>query len=353
MSSFKNLQQPTKGKLTIAEQTYLFFGGTAYLGLLADPEYISLYKKGIDKYGLNNGTSRANNVQLGIYEEAEDKLASRFGFGAAAVFSSGYLAAQATVKAVTRGREVIYAPGSHPALWLEGDPNVMGSFATWSVDTLAYINNSPHQSFVVISNCIDNLQPATYDFSIFSQVAADKEVLFILDDSHGLGILNKNAISTDLSLLKAKGNLEFLVVCSLAKGLGTDAGLVLGTHKSLEKVKKQPIFTGASPCSPAAMYALIYGDAVYERSFAQLQHNIRYFKDLLLGDKGLISVDKFPIFTAADADLYSYLCAKQILISSFPYPLASSSLLNRIVISAGHSDLDLNKLAQIYLGKKK
>src|SRR5690606_25273112 len=144
MNSFRNLHQTTGRIISLDGTDYHFFGGTAYLGLLDNPEYIDLYKKGIDLLGLNNGTSRTNNVQLGIYQEAESHLADRFGFEAAALLSSGYLAGQVAVRALSKGKTVLYAPGSHPALWLDETPLVDGSFDEWAKATLEFINDAEH-----------------------------------------------------------------------------------------------------------------------------------------------------------------------------------------------------------------
>jgi len=348
MNAFQNLHQPTKRILTIEEKDYLFFGGTAYLGLLDNPQYIALFKKGIDKYGLNNGTSRSNNVQLGIYNDAEEKLALRFGFEASALFSSGYLAAQATVRALTDGSEVIYAPASHPALWMDGNPQVEESFEQWALRTINYINDAKRQKFVIVSNCIDNLRPENYDFSVFDAVSSEREVLFILDDSHGLAVVNKNDVSSNIGALKARPNFEIVIISSLAKGLGTDAGLVLGDLNNLMKIKEHPIFMGASPASPAAIYALVNSEAIYDAAFERMHANIDYFSSHLPADSGLSHIPNFPVFSSNNPDLYSHLVNNNILISSFPYPLASSPLLNRIVISALHSKGDLDCLLDIY-----
>src|SRR5690606_14407909 len=77
MSSFQELHQPIGRIIRQAGKGYHFFGGTAYLGLSTNEEYTELFKEGVDRYGLNNGTSRSNNVQLGIYKDAESNMASR------------------------------------------------------------------------------------------------------------------------------------------------------------------------------------------------------------------------------------------------------------------------------------
>ena len=348
MDSFRHLHQATGRIIQHQQSDYLFFGGTAYLGLLINPDYQELVLEGIKKYGLNNGTSRSNNVQLGVYDEAEERMAKRFGFEASALFSSGYLAAQATVQTLSRKGEVIYAPHSHQALWLFGAPKVESTiFDQWLLATISYINESNNDSFVIIANAIDNLTPAQYDFSPLVNIKSTKNITLILDDSHGLAVVNKNAVSADISIFESCQHIEVVLLASLAKGLGTDAGIVLGSKETIAEVKKSPIFMGASPSSPGFVYALVNSEAIYTNAFERLQCNIQFFAEEVKNLSSLKSLERFPVFTSTNPNLYRHLCHKGFLISSFPYPLPHSPLLNRIVISALHEKGDLVKLSEV------
>ena len=345
MTAFRNLKQTTARKISLEGTDYLFFGGTAYLGLLTNPEYIDLFKKGIDIYGLNNGTSRSNNIQIGVYDEAEHHLANRFGFAAAAVLSSGYLAAQAAVMALTKNKYIIYSPGSHPALWRNPQPEQQRNFKDWSERTVHDINSSQNSDFAIVSNCIDNLTPSHFDFSFLNKILPNKYITLILDDSHGLGILKRHQVSTNLAELNLP-NINVTVAASLAKGLGTDAGVVLGGIENIALVKRHPIFNGASPSSPASMYALIHGEDIYLKAFEKMQANTNLLRESTEKLR-LNHIENFPVFSSKDPFLYRHLVQKNILISSFPYPLASSPLLNRIVVSALHEENDIRHLAEI------
>lgn len=344
MTSFQNLHQPPGREIIVNSQKYLYFGGTAYLGLLNNPDYLSLYQEGLAIYGLNNGTSRCNNVQLGIYQEVEDKLAKRFGYASAAVFSSGYLAAQAAVRSLKGCREVMYAPGSHPALWMDQNPTVAMDFKIWLTESISHINHSDQSDFLLIANSMDNLSPAFFDFSSLIHVSKNKNVLLVLDDSHGLAVVQKDGVSAALDSINKLPNMEVVVVASMAKGLGTDAGVVLGSEDIINQIKAHPIFTGASPASPAAMYALLHGDSIYDEAFEALHSNINYFSSNLAGESNLRYVDNFPVFTSLSSSFNSYLSHCNILISSFAYPLSTSPLLNRVVLSALHHKTDLDYL---------
>lgn len=348
MDIFRRLHQPTNRIISLEQEDYLFFGGTAYLGLLVNEDYRRLVVEGLYKYGINNGTSRSNNVQLGIYDEAEELLAKRFGFAQSALFSSGYLAAQAAVRQLSLSREVFYAPHTHPALWIDGRPQALKEDVTeWTEAVVDAVNASPSEYILLIANAIDNLKPERYDFNVLKHIREDKKVLLLLDDSHGLGVVRKNALSAGVQELKGCHHIEVAVVASLAKGLGTDAGIVLASTEVVDEVKRSPIFMGASPSSPAFIYALAKGESIYEQAFDRLHNNIAYVCEDVAALEGLSYAEDFPVFTSTDSQLYAKLLQHRILVSSFPYPLPTSEPLNRIVISALHEPQDLQRLTEV------
>ncbi|MGO1521526.1 MAG: aminotransferase class I/II-fold pyridoxal phosphate-dependent enzyme [Sphingobacterium sp.] len=345
MTNLQNLKQFAGPRLFVDNREYSFFGGTAYLGLSDHPEYIENFKQGIDHFGLNNGTSRNNNVQLGIYQQSEELLANRFGFPSAALLSSGFLAGQVSVNALARDRKVYIAPGAHPAIWLSDRSGEQRSHRAWLQKTVDEINQQRDGDFLICANSLDNLKPELYDFSALRELRPDQRVTLLIDDSHGLGIVYKNKISFPKETL-CSPNFELVVVASLAKGLGTDAGMVLANQHLIDEIKQHPIFVGSSPPSPAGVFALIRGASIYEKAFDKLHDNIRFFDDLSQ-QLGLESFSGFPVFTSKDPNLYEFLLGKNVIISSFPYPLKESSRLNRIVLSSLHGQEDLRHLSAI------
>ncbi|RZM21936.1 MAG: aminotransferase class I/II, partial [Pedobacter sp.] len=182
-----HLQGSLSGVIHAGETDYLYFGGTAYLGIPQNQAFLNYYIEGLSKFGVNNGTSRNNNVQLGIYDDAEAYAADYFGSEAALITSSGYLAAQLVVQYVSKLGQVVYAPGTHPALWLAGDPGVEGTFSDWAKSVVTKINNSEERRWVLISNAMNNLFPEVYDLGFLAGISHEKEILMVIDDSHGIG----------------------------------------------------------------------------------------------------------------------------------------------------------------------
>jgi 7-keto-8-aminopelargonate synthetase-like enzyme len=339
--NFKSIDQPFSNKINIEGDTYLYFGGTAYLGIPKNQDFIDLYIEGIKKFGLNNGTSRTNNIQLGIYDDAEKVAAARYGAEAALITSSGYLAAQLTVKDLCRLGKVIYGPAAHPALWLvENQTKNVKLFRDWEQETIERINSSEEKTWVLISNSMNNLVPEIYDFDFVKEIHKDKNIILVVDDSHGIGI-NNNGMGAIVNLPKQE-NIENVVVASMAKALGIDAGIVLASNKMINKLKSTNTSIGASPPSPAALYAFIHAEEIYRKTLNRLKNNMAMFETAL----NLTWKHEwgFPVYLLGDVNFSQHLLQKQILISSFPYPNPTDKILNRIVLSAWHEQEDIEKL---------
>jgi 7-keto-8-aminopelargonate synthetase-like enzyme len=339
---FNQLQQRLSSKITTDNEEYLYFGGTAYLGIPQNKEITKLYIAGLEIFGLNNGTSRGNNVQLGIYNDAEQFIAGKYGAEAALITSSGYLAAQLTVSTYAKSGVVRYAPNTHPALWQNENPSVAAAFTTWSTNVVDEINSSNEDNWVLISNSLNNLVPLIYNFSFVHQINPSKKVVLIIDDSHGIGLLNNG--SSVYSNLPQAANIEIVVVASMAKALGIDAGVVLGAEKSIANLKQSDIFYGASPPAAAGLYAFINAEQIYQSAYNKLQENVKLFTQNLPNKNDWHFVADFPVFLSKQPAIEQRLLEQKILISSFPYPDRNGKNLNRIVLSSWHSDNDILKL---------
>lgn len=341
-NNFNQLNERLSPKLTVNNEDYLYFGGTAYLGIPQNEEFIGLYLEGIKLYGLNNGTSRGNNVQLGIYDEAEDFIAKQYGVAAALITSSGYLAVKLTVQSLTKEAEVRFAPNTHPALWINGDPLNHLDFKSWTEKIVEEINSSSEENWVILSNSLNNLYPEIYDFTFIQNLDSKKKISLIIDDSHGIGIINSGRSA--LQSIPEVSNVEVVLVASMAKALGVDAGVVLGTNAAISSLKQSDEFYGASPPSAAGLYAFINGQALYKTAFKNLQANVKLFKQLLPCDSDWHYEDEFPVFLSREKAIEQRLLQEKILISSFPYPDRNGSTLNRIVLSSWHAEVDILKL---------
>lgn len=338
----RHLSGPLSNEITVNGRQHLYFGGTAYLGIPQHSGFRALFVEGLSKYGLNNGTSRNNNIQLGIYDEAEHVAAERFGAASSLITSSGYLAAQLTLKALADEGEWRYAPATHPALWRDEAPDSSGTFQEWAIKLVETINVHAANRWVLVSNALNNLYPECYDFTFLKAIKPEKQVVVLIDDSHGIGVIN-NGLGI-YSSLPDLPNIEPVVIASMAKALGVDAGLILGRPERIAMLKQSNEFLGASPPGAAGLYAFMQAEALYREAQQRLFHHLSNLSAHLENLVDWIYDPRFPVFLSSNKKMDELLKERQILMSSFPYPDKNGEKINRLVLSSWHTASDIEKL---------
>lgn len=320
---------------------WLYFSGTGYLGAAWNADLQALVQVGMQRLGLHFGGSRLSNIQISVFEEAETYLAQYTGAERALVLSSGTLAGQLLMKVLASYGEVLPAPGAHPAIWAGAGP----SFKNWEdwVQKAQALVHTPGKPLILTANSVDPLYVRRFDFSWLKDLQPQRELVLVLDDSHGFGVLGENGrgVFSDLTLSEGA---SLLVVSSLGKALGIPAGVILGSDLWRNRLISNPYFGGASPPPPAFLWALVQGQAIYEKCRQKLQLNIRQFVQYLPTGSDFHFFSEYPVFYSANSGLAAFLAERKILISSFPYPTPQDELVTRIVLSSLHTDGDIQNL---------
>lgn len=320
----------------------LVFSGSAYLGVPRNTQLRELVFKGIEKYGLNYGASRNNDITPKVYDDAEVQAASWCGSEDAIIVSSGYLAAQLVIQHYLQGYQFIYAPDTHPALWIGKASAPLISYDQWVENALMVINHSD-TPILIITHSLNNLFPQIYEFDWLSRIQSDRQVVLLIDDSHGIGITGETGEGI-YSRIPQLPNIELVVVASMAKALGIDAGLILGKKKLMDQFRTSTIYAGASPPSPGFLHAYLMGRDIYINELIQLRSNVRFFTELIKGFTNLVFTENLPVYLIDDPSAGDLLRARGIIISSFAYPDPKGKPLNRIVLNSTHSEAELEQL---------
>lgn len=330
--------------LTIGATEWLYFSGTAYLGLAVHPLFQERVIAGIRKYGLNFGGSRRSNMQLAIFTATEEKLADWLGVEAAITVSSGSLAGQLLIKYLEQQHDCHYSPSVHPAL-LGNGPITVGTQADW----IKYITRpsfTPSSKDVFLTSSLDPLYGQNYDFSWLKTLSQRGPTHVVVDDSHGLGILGADGIGI-LDSLSQNSHTEITLLSSMGKALGVPGGFIAGQKALVQQLWDSPFFGGASPIIPAYLHAFLESQDLIRMQRSQLQENIQYFKSRIPDVGYFQQIPLHPVFYVKEDGLLPYLQKAKILLSSFHYPSAQDPLINRIVINAAHTPADLEKLTTL------
>ncbi len=332
-------------EVLINGKTYLYFGGTSYLGLQYNTDFQEILIENIRKYGTNYGASRKSNVQFSIYEEAENYLAKITGAEAAVTLSSGYLAGQLVAGHFENpDYKLFYAPHTHSALY---NSNIV-EYSDYESLNLALRNHTETNSKVqpvVLLDAIEFSGLNYPDFTGLKTLPLD-EVILIADDSHGIGIIGEEGGGV-YKYLKGLNPKELLVCFSLGKSLGISAGAILGTKKRIDELKNTVVFGGGSPASPANIATLLQSQAIFSQQRKKLQENILWFKTKCKNLDQFVQLKNHPVFSHKNTGLSLFMADNGIIATSFAYPQEDSPVVNKIVISAGHTPVDIDKLATL------
>lgn len=327
--------------VTINDKLYLYFSGTAYLGMPRDPDFRELVIEGFDRYGTNFGGSRLANVRFDIFDKTEETILKLTGAPAAISASSGTAAGQLLAH-YFYDKAILWAtPDAHPSMMAPGQ-GVRRLGDNW-MSELPQLLASVEEAVVLFCNSVNVLAVQKTDFSWLEQIPKTKKFTLVIDDSHYLGVGGINGGGT-FTELNWPDHIEVIVVSSLGKAFGVPAGMILGSEALIEGLWRTPLFGGGSPTVLAYLYAFVNGQEVYNKNRATLKKNIARFVDDLPEQNNLKTFEGYPVFSVRDENLADNLFEQGILLSSFPYPSPTSPKVTRIVLNSLHRDDDIDKL---------
>ncbi len=325
---------------------YLYFSGTAYLGLSQHPDFIAHIKEGMDQFGANFGGSRRSNLQFDIFEKGEAFCCALTGAPRALLFSSGTLAGQVLQRVLREKGDIHYAPGTHPALWgTQSIPQL--PYVDW-VASIQRIVKNRKVPLVIFANSLDPLKSVSYSFDWLAGIPEGPPVYLAIDDSHGLGVTGENG-SGIYSQLEVPPWVSLTVVASLGKAFSLPGGVVLSSQNIIDACWDSPFFGGASPMPPAYLHAFLASEGLRLVLLEKLRSSIRLFAEGIRGFNYFQQIENYPVFYTSRNDFVERLLNKQIMISSFPYPGPKDRLITRIVLSALHEKEDISYLLSMLL----
>ncbi|MEO5582396.1 MAG: aminotransferase class I/II-fold pyridoxal phosphate-dependent enzyme [Saprospiraceae bacterium] len=330
--------------IKINDENYLYFGGTSYLGIHANPKFGKLVMEGFNRYGTNYGASRLG-VSIPVFDQMETKLADWIEASSCVLVSSGTLAGRLMLEVLGDEYRYHYATNAHVAIKPGYSKHQPHLFSCSIEDSLDLIHLSEGDKHVITFNSIDALTATIPDFGWISRLPKDKEIVLIIDDSHGIGVLGTLGKGMYEEIKKLHPNT--IMIASLGKAMGLPAGVIAGPVQYTSLVRRHPLFGGSSPMVPAYADAYLEAEELYSTAYQKLISNIERLIANLKGIEIFTHVDGFPVFCTDRHELASYLELNKIKISHFAYPSPTDRLYTRIVLSALHSTDDLDRLTDL------
>jgi 7-keto-8-aminopelargonate synthetase-like enzyme len=328
--------------IAIDGKDFLYFGGTAYLGLPLHKGFQQLLVANLRRWGTAYGSSRHANVQLAAYAAGEQYLAQLTGAGKALTVSSGMLAGKLVLEALMPlTDQFFHFPGVHPAIQAPGS---LPFFENGALHPLLLSNRE--ERVTLLTDGVPSRNVLPINFSDIEKLSPQKTITLVMDESHSLGILGEKGGGI-FSTIKSRRISRKIMVASLGKALGITGGMIAADAEFVAHLEALDSFVGAAGMSPAFVQTLADAGAIFEVQRVRLKENLQYLFALLEPQAPVYFHENYPLVYPKNEQVYQWLYEHGILITHFAY---AGGALSRIVVAAHHTQKDLEKLAGVLNG---
>ncbi|SDY45071.1 8-amino-7-oxononanoate synthase [Micromonospora pattaloongensis] len=241
-----------------AADTVVDLAGNDYLGLSRHPAVVEAAAVALTGYGLGATGSRLVRGTTEPHAALEEALASWLGVERALVFSSGYLANLAAVRALVEPGTLLISDAHNHASLIDGcrisrgDVEVTPHGDVAAVD--AALAAAPGRPAVVVTESIFSVDGDLAPLRQLHGTVRRHGALLLVDDAHALGLIGPEGAG-GVAAAGLAGEPDVVVTATLSKSLGGAGGLVAGPApliRDLIDTGRTFIFDTALPPAVAA-----------------------------------------------------------------------------------------------------
>ncbi len=260
--STRRVEGRQAARMRVDDRACLMLAGSNYLDLAGDARVIAAAQEAAFELGTAAAGSRLINGNLALHESLERELAAFTGHEAALVFSTGYMANLGVLGSLCGPDDVIVSDSLNHA-------SIIDACKLSRAATRVFRHNDPDDFARVAAGLagfrrrvliVDGVYSMDGDLARLAElvpIARAHEMVVVLDDAHGLGVLGANGRGA----AEASGVEVDLVIGNLGKALGSFGAFVAGSHAVREyliNTARSFIFTCAvaPPALGAAREAL-------------------------------------------------------------------------------------------------
>jgi 7-keto-8-aminopelargonate synthetase-like enzyme len=327
--------------LKIDGGNYLYFGGTAYLGLPPNKKFQKILFKNITRWGTAYGSSRNANIKLTAYEKGETFLAKFIQAETALTVSSGMLAGKLVLETLQSETAVFYHfPDNHVAI-SNGDS--IPFFINKELNP-RLLDNKP-EKITILTDAVATNTVTAVSLSVLEQIPNHKEITLVIDESHSLGILGTDGNGV-FSTINQPNIKRKIMVSSLGKAMGLSGGVIAGDIAFINKIKANDTFVSSAGMNPAFVKTLADAENLYLDQNKKLRKKLTYIHSKLIPNTNILFDENYPVIYPRIENINTILASNKIIITNFKYT-SETDYLNRIIITANHKKKDLDKIIEI------
>jgi len=363
--------------LVVDGKNVLNFCSNNYLGLANHPRLVEAARRATEKYGVGPAAVRSIAGTTDLHVQLEQRLARFKGAQDVITFQSGFTANLGTISALVGKEDVIFSDRLNHASIIDGcrlsgakivayehnDPNALEDAIKDNLPSLRPGSGQDSRRALVVTDGVFSMDGDIAPLPDLYEVARKYDILFMVDDAHGEGVLGKGGRGiVDHFGLHGKVDIE---VGTMSKAFGVVGGMVAGDKTIIEWLRQRgrPFLFSSAVTAPDAAACLAAVDLLEESTelVDKLWANAGYFKDEMkkLGfDTGVSETPITPVMLgeAPLAQQFSReLFDEGVFAMSIGFPTVPKGKARiRVMISAAHDNDDLGKGLEAFskIGKK-
>lgn len=333
-----------KRRLPEVREGVISFCDNDYLGLRNDHRVVAASVRATEREGAGSGASRLVAGNHILYAPLEKALAAHKKTQGALVFGSGYLANLGAISALVGEGDLIIADKYCHASMLDGAKLSGAKLVRFRhndmahAETLLKSERGQYRNCLVMSESVFSMDGDLAPLADLRRLCDTNDAWLLIDDAHGLGILDQHAAQPDVW------------TGTLSKALGGYGGYVAGSATlvdALPSLARSLVYTTALPPGvvAAAHEALSIVDTEPERATRAMAY-ARQFTEAMGLPQALSTIVPVQCGEAEEALRLSVLLMEQgILISPIRPPTVSPGTARlRIAFSARHTEAEVEML---------
>src|SRR5688572_17656381 len=357
-NNIRTIGSPQGAWLVVDGKKVLNFCSNNYLGLANHPDLISASKNATVELGIGPAAVRSIAGTMTLHVELEKRIAQFKGVEAAITFQSGFTANLATVPALVGKEDVIFSDKLNHASIIDGSRLSGAKIIAYehndvkSLEEQIKANLSSYRRALIITDGVFSMDGDVAPLSDIYEVAKKYDILLMVDDAHGEGVLGKGGRGiVDHFGLHGKVDVE---VGTFSKAFGVVGGMVAGKSIIVEWLRQRgrPFLFSSAMTVPDTAACLAAVDLLEDSTqlVDKLWDNSKYFKAEMknLGFNTGVSETPITPVMLGEAKLAQQfskeLFEAGVFAMAIGFPtVAQGKARIRVMISAAHSKDDLDK----------
>ena len=345
-------------RLIVDGKDVLNFCSNNYLGLANHPKIVEAAKEATKKYGVGPAAVRSIAGTTDLHVQLEQRLAKFKGAEDVITFQSGFTANLGTISALVGREDVIFSDRLNHASIIDGSRLSGAKIVPYEHNDAGALedaikdNASKFRRALIITDGVFSMDGDIAPLPALVEVAKKYDILFMVDDAHGEGVLGKGGRGiVDHFGLHGQVDIE---VGTMSKAFGVVGGMVAGEKVIIEWLRQRgrPFLFSSAVTAPDAAACLAAVDLLEESTELVdiLWDNAKYFKEEMkkLGfDTGMSETPITPVMLgeAPLAQQFSReLFEKGVFAMAIGFPtVAKGKARIRVMISASHDRDDLGQ----------